>query len=296
MTKTKYRVLEIIDYIEESLGAPLSLNEISKRFQLSQYHLHRVFSSLTGLPIMSYIRGRKLAKSLEYLTFKNFKIIDIALLSGFSYEQAFIRAFKQEFKLTPNKYRKNPKPLSITKKVDIEDIKLIQNGVFLPPEIVFFSNLNLLTHPYIVNEDDSDYKNRAKNISINFHTNMLKSVKGSLNRETLYGIFEPINSEYSSYKYYPAVSYNALESIPNELEKRILKPGKYIIFKYIGNHSINDINADFIKGSYDYVHKNYNEYMDRHWSRDFKIERIEMSINRSDYCELDMFYPVKQLL
>lgn len=295
MITTKYRILDVIDYIEESLGAPLSLKNISNKFELSQYHLHRIFTKLTGLPIMSYIRGRRLANSLKLLTFKNFKIIDIALMSGFNYEQAFIRAFKQEFNITPNKYRKSSKPLKVTSKVDIEHIKLIENGIFLPPDIVYFSKKNVISSTYLIKENDPDYNNKAKKLSINFHTNIIKDVKGDLNRSTLYSFFEPINSGYKTYLYSPAVSYKTINEIPKEVVKRAIKPGNYIRFKYIGNHSIDELNADFLKGSYTYVYKNYKDYINKNWNNKFKIERIDMSLNRPDYCELDMFYPVKEL-
>lgn len=289
----KYRILEIIDYIEESLGAPLSLKDISIKFELSQYHLHRLFTSLTGVPIMSYIRGRRLATSLKLLTLKNFRIIDISLLCGFNYEQAFIRAFKQEFKLTPNKYRKNPLPLKITNRVNLEHIKLIKHGVFLPPEIVYFAEKKLLSSPHIIDQNDPDYIFKPKNLSTNFHSNKISNVKANLNRSTLYGIIEPVNSDYKTYKYSPCVSYSSIESYPKDLILREIKPGNFIRFKYIGNHSIDEINSDVLKSSYNYVHKNYKDYLENNWSKEFKIERIEMSVNRDDYCELDFFYPVK---
>jgi AraC family transcriptional regulator len=61
---------------------------------------------VTGETLKTYIRARRLAHSLERLLTTDLRILDIALLAGFESQEAFARAFKQSFGLTPQAYRK----------------------------------------------------------------------------------------------------------------------------------------------------------------------------------------------
>ncbi len=52
-----------IEYIEEHIKEPLTVNQITKEIGYSSYHFCRVFSFLKGMPLMEYVRKRKLSLS-----------------------------------------------------------------------------------------------------------------------------------------------------------------------------------------------------------------------------------------
>ena len=58
-----------------------------------------------------YLRYRRLAFALKELRDTDTGILDIALNYGFSSHEAFTRAFKEAYGMTPVDYRKHPVPV-----------------------------------------------------------------------------------------------------------------------------------------------------------------------------------------
>lgn len=96
-----------INYIQENLDLPISLEKISKVTGFSQFHFHRIFSVLMGESIGSFIRRIRLEKAASFLYYYPDKsITEIAYDCGFSSSQLFARSFKEQFLKTPSEYRK----------------------------------------------------------------------------------------------------------------------------------------------------------------------------------------------
>jgi AraC family transcriptional regulator len=93
----------IIDYIEENLYSDFTIEDISEKNYISIPHLYRIFGVIVGLPIMSYIRRRKLSDSIPLLKEKKLSILDIAIEIGFESHEAYTRAFKKLFGFNPSK-------------------------------------------------------------------------------------------------------------------------------------------------------------------------------------------------
>ena len=94
-----------VDYIEGKLDEDVALSAVAAAAGISQWHFQRLFKALTGETLKTYIRSRRLAASLERLLGTELRVLDIAVLAGFESQEAFARAFKQAFGLTPQKYR-----------------------------------------------------------------------------------------------------------------------------------------------------------------------------------------------
>jgi AraC family transcriptional regulator len=94
-----------VDYIETRLDEDVALSDVAEEAGISQWHFQRIFRALTGETLKTYIRSRRLAVSLERLLDTNLRVLDIAIMAGFESQEAFARAFKKAFGLTPQKYR-----------------------------------------------------------------------------------------------------------------------------------------------------------------------------------------------
>jgi AraC family transcriptional regulator len=131
------RVQNGVDYIEQRLDEEIALGDVARAAGISQWHFQRIFKSLTGETLKTYIRARRLAGSLERLLSTDLRILDIALLAGFESQEAFARAFKQAFGMTPQKYRSmRDKSLFLKKpRFDNEYLTHIHRNVSLMPEI-----------------------------------------------------------------------------------------------------------------------------------------------------------------
>ncbi|NTV78575.1 MAG: AraC family transcriptional regulator, partial [Clostridiales bacterium] len=96
----------VIEYIEEHIREQISLDEVSKAAGYSKYHLHRMFTVVIGMTMHQYIKRRQLTEAAKSLIFSKETIIQIALDSGYDSQQAFLLAFKEMYRLTPQKFRR----------------------------------------------------------------------------------------------------------------------------------------------------------------------------------------------
>lgn len=96
-----------IDFIENNLGNDISVDDIAREAAISRWHFQIVFSSAVGETVKEYLRKRRLSNSLDSLKLANKRIIEISLDAGFESQEAYTRAFKNQFGITPGEYRKN---------------------------------------------------------------------------------------------------------------------------------------------------------------------------------------------
>jgi AraC family transcriptional regulator len=98
-------VLRAARYIEASIGRPISLGDIAARSDWSTHHFHRQFRARVGLPVMDYVRRRRLTIAAERLIESDTPILELALDAGFDSQAAFTRAFTRLFRRPPAAYR-----------------------------------------------------------------------------------------------------------------------------------------------------------------------------------------------
>ncbi|MBK5074152.1 helix-turn-helix domain-containing protein [Budviciaceae bacterium CWB-B4] len=98
-------VHELVDWIEEHLEEPLSLDRVAYKSGYSQWHLQRIFREVTGDSVANYIRKKRLQEAAFELKQSERTIADIAYQYQFDSHQSFTRAFKKLFDETPSVYR-----------------------------------------------------------------------------------------------------------------------------------------------------------------------------------------------
>ncbi|MGH6709702.1 MAG: AraC family transcriptional regulator [Bradyrhizobium sp.] len=93
--------------IERNLGNELSLSDIADGCGVSKFHMARAFEARVGMPVMQYVRARRLSNAAERLAEGAADILSLALDTGYASHEAFSRAFKAQFDLTPEVVRKH---------------------------------------------------------------------------------------------------------------------------------------------------------------------------------------------
>jgi AraC family transcriptional regulator len=92
-------------FIENHLGDPLTLDEIADIAGVSRFHLVRAFTAATGLPVMRYVRARRLSEAARALAKGAPNILNLALEADYGSHEAFTRAFRDHFGVTPEAVR-----------------------------------------------------------------------------------------------------------------------------------------------------------------------------------------------
>src|SRR5712664_2955514 len=92
-------------YIESHLGEALTLDEISGVAGISRFHMVRAFAAATGCSVMRYVRARRLSEAARALAAGAPDILSLALDADYGSHEAFTRAFRDHFGLTPEAVR-----------------------------------------------------------------------------------------------------------------------------------------------------------------------------------------------
>jgi AraC family transcriptional regulator len=92
-------------FIETHFAGDLSLDDIAGSVGVSRFYLTRAFGVATGRSVMSYVRGRRLTEAARSLANGAPDILSVALDAGYGSHEAFTRAFRDQFALTPEAVR-----------------------------------------------------------------------------------------------------------------------------------------------------------------------------------------------
>src|SRR5579863_4000946 len=114
-------------FIESRLSEEVSLQGVAQDVGVSPHHLARAFGAATGRSLMAYARGRRLTEAVRCLAGGDASILAVALDHGYGSHGAFTRAFRDEFGVTPEAFRRNPAEfaLRLTEPVQMDKSKLI---------------------------------------------------------------------------------------------------------------------------------------------------------------------------
>lgn len=111
-------VNEIDNCIKERNDEALTLQVLAERLGYSEFHTTRKFKEISGMTFKDYLRHRKLAFALKEIRDSEKSILKIAVDYGFSSHEAFTRAFKAAYGVTPGQYRKKPFPVVLRTKIN----------------------------------------------------------------------------------------------------------------------------------------------------------------------------------
>lgn len=97
---------DAVNYIKNNLTEDLTLETLSKKFNLSSVHFHNIFKYNVGVTLRDYIENQRLKKAANLLITTDMSLTEIALECGFSSQSYFSFVFKRKMKTTPRKYAK----------------------------------------------------------------------------------------------------------------------------------------------------------------------------------------------
>ena len=104
-------------YIESHFAAEISLECIAAVADVSRFHMSRAFGLATGQSVMRYVRGRRLTEAARALSLGAPDILSVALDSGYGSHEAFTRAFRDQFGVTPE---------AVRQRGDLDNLELVE--------------------------------------------------------------------------------------------------------------------------------------------------------------------------
>ncbi len=121
-------VEEVDECIKSGDDEALTLSSLSKKLGYSEYYLSRKFREISGMHFRDYLRYRSLAFALKDVRDTRKGLLDIAVAHGFSSHEAFSRAFREAYGITPSEYRSKPVPVVLRTVIKPFDCYLISTG------------------------------------------------------------------------------------------------------------------------------------------------------------------------
>jgi len=92
-------------FVESHFARDISLDEVATVAGVSRYHITRAFAAATGMPVMAYAKARRLSEAAKVLARGAPDILNVALEAGYGSHEAFTRAFRDQFGVTPEQLR-----------------------------------------------------------------------------------------------------------------------------------------------------------------------------------------------
>lgn len=103
------QMIDIIDRcIRQQEDEALTLRALSAALGYSESYVSRMFRALSGMSLRDYLRFRHLAFALRDVRDTSDSLLEIAVRYGFSSHEAFTRAFRAAYGVTPSAYRLHP--------------------------------------------------------------------------------------------------------------------------------------------------------------------------------------------
>ena len=124
-------VLKSLALVDEGLRAlsdDVTLKTVSSALGYSEYHFSRKFHEVSGMAFRDYLCGRRLALALRDVHTGSETLLSIAVKWGFSSHEAFTRAFKEAYGVTPAEYRRAPRPVALRTVIKPLDCYLTKEG------------------------------------------------------------------------------------------------------------------------------------------------------------------------
>ena len=125
-------IQSVVDEIDQCIlngeDEKLTLRGLAKRLGYSEYHMTRKFREIAGMPLRNYLRLRRMAFALREVRDSQKTLLEIAVEHGFSSHEAFTRAFKSTYGITPSSYRAHPRPLVLRTRIHPFDRYLLGLG------------------------------------------------------------------------------------------------------------------------------------------------------------------------
>lgn len=116
-------VVKVLQLMHDDLARRWTVESLAKSVGLSRAVLARRFTQDVGVPPLTYLSNWRMRESARWLANRNDGLAQIAISVGYGSEASFSRAFKREFGLAPDEFRRLEKEVLLRAR-DVTDFRL----------------------------------------------------------------------------------------------------------------------------------------------------------------------------
>lgn len=222
------RINKVVAYINDHLDESLDLKTLAEVAALSEFHFHRVFKALKGESIGAHISRLRIEAAARLLRYSALSIEDIAFNIGYEAPAALSKAFKNQYGITPTKYRTNKDIYIMKKEIINPDLAL------KAPKIIELEPKNLIYVALTGKYGTLDYGKAYEQLwavvkSQKLFTKGIESICVSYD--------DPKITEASLQRSEVSLSIHKHADPEGEVSCKTLAGGKYAVFFYQGSYT-----------------------------------------------------------
>ena len=222
------RINKVVAYINDHLDESLDLKTLAEVAALSEFHFHRVFKALKGESIGAHISRLRIEAAARLLRYSALSIEDIAFNIGYEAPAALSKAFKNQYGISPTKYRTNKDIYIMKKEIINPDLAL------KAPKIIELEPKNLIYVALTGKYGTLDYGKAYEQLwavvkSQKLFTKGIESICVSYD--------DPKITEASLQRSEVSLSIHKHADPEGEVSCKTLAGGKYAVFFYQGSYS-----------------------------------------------------------
>jgi AraC family transcriptional regulator len=242
-----------IDYIEARLDSDVDLADVARHAGMSQWHFQRIFKALTNETLKTYVRSRRFAQALDALAHSDERILEIALAAGFDSQEAFTRAFKKAFAVTPARYRRSHRSIPFLRKVRFDEdyLRHLHGGVSLEPEVAVLPARLMIGLSTRFFGSDSEKNNFGSKLPALWGAFMPRLPEiGRASAPTGYGVITQVSPRTDELEYVAAIEGSPEQSVPRGMVRIQLPEARYATFRHRGHLKDLDRTVNYVYSSW----------------------------------------------
>jgi AraC family transcriptional regulator len=219
-------------FIEHYYGREITLDEMAEHIGVSRYHLSRSFPLAVGMSISAYLRGRRLTEAAKALAAGAPDILAVALDATYGSHEAFTRAFRDQFGVTPDQVRRRGtlKGLKLIEAIRFDESLVIE---LAPPRII---EGRALTIAGLAERHAND---KPEEVPAQWQrlTPYIGSIPYPTGPRCAYGVVIDLFFGEDSFQYLNGIEVSAVRDLPPELTALRLPAQRYAAFVHPGHVS-----------------------------------------------------------
>lgn len=275
----------VINYIENNIKEEMSIEELAQMANLSKFYFHRIFSSTAKISLMEYIKMRRISNAAQELVNSNKSIIEIAFDYQFNSHEAFSRAFKNIYGISPREYRNNKLITNIYEKLDV--IKLRDKDVILlEPKIIFNDEFKIIGLSCTTTSTENNEKAIIPALWDKFIPR-IGEIKNFVSSTRTLGLCEIIENSDDSFTYVCCKEVKNFDFIPEGMIAKVVPSSRYAVFTHKGN-------VENLGETYDYIYGSWlpkSGYEINGVKHDFEL--YDERFDNSPSSEMEIYIPIK---